>query len=139
MMVEELKYYLTSLKELIPKLDLDKQLYIEGTTIGQVTFHCSQATNFWIRTVILGKSFPRDRDSEFKDHPTMEQINNSIDSAIEACLEFEKTKPDLNEKLEKPINIMPINFEAKTNLDALLHAIAHTAEHYGELFQTTRD
>lgn len=134
----ELSYYLNSLEKLIPNLNLDQQLYQEGTTVGQVTFHCTQAANYWIRTIILRKTFSRDRESEFKDKPTLEQINTSMDLAIEACSNLEKAHPDLNEKLEKPMPIMPTNFEAKTNLDALIHVIAHTAEHYGELFQTTR-
>ena len=134
----ELKYYLDSLKTLIPNLDLEKVLYKEGTTIGQVTFHCTQAANYWIRTIVLRKSFSRNRDSEFKDQPTFEQIMNSVDLAIEACEELEKENPDLNRELEKPLDIMPVNIKAKTNLDALIHVLAHTAEHYGELYQTTR-
>lgn len=117
-MYQELKYYHESLKSLIPQLDLNKPLYKEGTTIGQVTLHCTQAANYWIRTVILRKTFLRDRESEFKDQPTLKQINDSIDLAIEACNELAKIKPDLNQKLEKPVNVMPINFKAKTNLDA---------------------
>jgi hypothetical protein len=137
-MHQELEYYLTSLKSLIPQLDLNKPLYKEGTTIGQVTFHCTQAANYWIRTVILREIFTRNRELEFRDQPTLEQIKTSIDLALEACEEFKKAQPDLEAKLEKPINIQPVNFEAKTNFDALIHAVAHTAEHYGELFQTTR-
>ena len=122
----ELKYYLESLKTLIPQLDLNKP------------FHCTQAANYWIRTVILRKPFIRDRDSEFINQPTLEQIDSSVEFAIEACAQLEKVNPDLNQKLEKSLNVMPVNFKAKTNLDALTHVIAHTAEHYGELFQTTR-
>lgn len=138
-MVQELEYYLTSFKELIPKLKLDKQIYVEGTTIGQVTFHCTQAANYWIRVIILRGTFLRNRETEFKDQPTLEQIQTSVDLAIEACALLKKAKPNLNAKLEKPVNVMPVNFKAKTNLDGLMHTIAHTAEHYGELFQTTRD
>jgi hypothetical protein len=137
-MHQELRYYLESLKILIPQLNLEKPLYKEGTTIGQITFHCAQAANYWIRVIILRQTFLRNRDSEFTDQPTLEQINTSIDFALEACSQLEKANPKVTEKLEKPVNIMPINFKAKTNLDALLHATAHTAEHYGELFQTTR-
>lgn len=137
-MFQELKYYLASLKTLIPQLSLKKTLYIEGTTIGQVTFHCSQSANYWIRVIVLRQTFDRNRETEFKKQPTLELIQKSVDQAIEACGELEKAKPDLSRELEKPINVMPVNFEAKTNLDALIHVIAHTAEHYGELFQTTR-
>ncbi len=90
----ELKYYLDSFKTLIPNLDLEKVLYKEGTTIGQVTFHCTQAANFWIRTVVLRKPFTRNRDAEFKDQQTIEQIMNSIDLAIKACEELERENPD---------------------------------------------
>lgn len=137
-MSRELKYYLTLFKNLIPKLDLDKAIYIEGTTIGQVTFHCTQAANYWVRVLILRQEFKRDREAEFKDIPTLEQINESIDLGIEACDELDKANPDLNARLEKPVKVAPANFEATTNLDALIHALTHTAEHYGELFQTTR-
>lgn len=137
-MYQELKYYLISLKTLIPHLDLDKQIYKEGTTIGQVTFHCAQSANYWIRVVILKQSFKRDRDAEFKEIPTLQQINNSVNSAIEACLELAKASPELNENLEKPLKLMPVNIEARTKMDAFMHVLAHTAEHYGELFQTTR-
>lgn len=137
-MSQELKYYLKSLKTLVPNLSLDKPLYKEGTTVGQVTFHCTQSVNFWIIVVILRGSFNRNRELEFSQKPTLEQINQSLDQAIEACEKLEKVNPDLKEKLEKPINVMQINFEAKTNLDALIHVVAHTAEHYGELYQTTR-
>lgn len=137
-MYQELKYYLISLKSLIPQLNLAKQLYKEGTTIGQVVFHCCQSANYWTRVVILKQSFKRDRDAEFKEIPTLEQINTSVDLAIQACSELEKANPDLDEKLEKPLKLMPVNIEAKTKLDAFIHVLAHTAEHYGELFQTTR-
>lgn len=137
-MYDELKYYLTSLKTLIPNLSLEKQIYKEGTTTGQVTFHCTQAANYWIRTIILREPFERNRDAEFKEQPTMQQLEESVDLAIESCGKLEKANPDLNLKLEKPLNVMPLNIEAKTNLDALIHVLAHTAEHYGELFQTTR-
>ena len=137
-MNQELKYYLESLKTLIPQLNLNKSLYQEGTTIGQVTFHCTQAANYWSRVIILRQTFLRDRESEFRDQPTLEQIIDSIDLAIEACEELNRVNPDLGEKLDKPVTVMPINFKAETNLDALIHLIAHTAEHYGELFQTTR-
>ena len=36
------------------------------------------------------------------------------------------------------LKLMPVNIEARTKMDVLVHVIAHTAEHYGELFQTTR-
>ncbi|HLC88005.1 MAG TPA: hypothetical protein VJG66_03055 [Patescibacteria group bacterium] len=137
-MYQELKYYLISLKSLIPQLDLDKKLYKEGTTIGQVVFHCCQSANYWTRVVILKQNFKRDREAEFKDSPTPEQINDSLDLAIKACGLLEEEKPDLGQKLEKPIKLMPVNIEAKTKLDAFIHVLAHTAEHYGELFQTTR-
>lgn len=137
-MIHELKYYLISLKSLIPQLSLNKQIYKEGTTIGQVTFHCAQSANYWVRVVILKQSFKRDRDAEFKEIPTLEQIYNSINLAIEACSQLKKANPDLNQKLEKPLKLMPVNIEAKTKLDAFIHVLAHTAEHYGELFQTTR-
>lgn len=137
-MYQELKYYLTSLKSLIPQLSLTQVIYKEGTTIGQVTFHCAQSANYWVRVVMLGQSFKRNRDAEFKDIPTPEQINQSIELAINACSELERANPDLDEKLAKPIMLMPVNIEAKTKLDAFIHVLAHTAEHYGELFQTTR-
>lgn len=137
-MAQELEYYLQSLKALVPSLDLQKPLYKEGTTIGQVVFHCCQSANYWTRVVILGQSFKRDREAEFKDIPTPEQINQSIELAINACSDLEKANPDLDEKLAKPIKLMPVNIEAKTKMDAFMHVLAHTAEHYGELFQTTR-
>lgn len=137
-MSRELKYYLQALKDLLPQLDFDKALYKEGTTIGHVVFHCCQSANYWTRVAILRLSFERNRNLEFKEIPSLEQINSSLDMAIEACDLLEKANPDLNQNLEKPVMLMPVNFEAKTNLDALIHVIAHTAEHYGELFQTTR-
>src|SRR6185295_12475819 len=113
MYLQELEYYLKSFKSLIPKLKLEKQLYVEGTTIGQVTFHATQAANHWMRVIILRQTFERNRDLEFKAQPTLEKIQTSIDQAIEACNELKKANPDLNLELVKPVNIMPMNFEAK--------------------------
>lgn len=137
-MFEELRYYLTSFKELINKLPLQKSVYIEGSTVGQIAFHCAQSINFWIRVVVLKGFFDRDRSKEFKEQTTLDEINKSLDLALEACDILCKKNINLEEKLEKPITIDSANLVIENNLQAIVHAISHVAEHYGELNQVGR-
>lgn len=133
--LQELHFYLTRIKSLAGTIDLSKPIYKEGTTAGQIAFHVAEATNYWLQVVILKRNRARNREAEFIDFHTKEEILASINEAIRICDEMKNIKLDLEEKLDKPttITLSSTKIEITTLLMAFIHAIAHTAEHYGEL------
>lgn len=131
--VLKLKAYLNDLKSLVSVVDLDSQVYKEGTTAGQIAFHASQAANFWLRVRIMGLSFDRDKDSELAKSHSLEEINNSIDSAIKACGELEEKDLKIEEKLSEPVPMNNGKFIVDTIGSGLIFITSHTAEHVAEL------
>lgn len=129
--VQKLNSYLLKLKALAGEVDLDGQVYNEGTTAGQVAYHASQTANFWIKVRVLGGSFERDKDSELTMPHTPEEINDSINSAISATEELGGKDLDLNEKLKEVIAMS--DYELDTIGSALIFLTAHTGEHVAEL------
>ncbi len=130
---EKLKIYLNKVKELAEKLDLEKVVYVEGTNVGQITYHTFQSANFWLRVNILGEEFPRNRDAEFNETHTLEEIFKSFDLALEAISNLEGRAFSLDDKLPKPVEISYDNIICDTVGLALIYSTSHTAEHYGEL------
>lgn len=129
----DLIFYLTELKKIIHKLPLDKKMYKEGVTAGQILFHTTQVVNYWFRVNMLNESYPRDRESEFKKQPTIKQIEDSMNSSIEICNNLPSYKLSLDKKIKKTITVDPSNFVVDSVNSVLFHITSHTAEHYGEL------
>jgi hypothetical protein len=131
--IERLKKYLNSLRDLVEKLDIEKVVYKEGTKAGQIAYHAAQSANFWIKVKILKGEYPRDREAEFVEEHSLEEILSSIESAIKSCEEFEKRNPSLDQKLHKEDIVTSYGFIIDSVGTALIHVTSHTAEHYGEL------
>ena len=129
--VNKLKAYLIDLKNLVGQIDLKSQVYKEGTTVDQISFHASQAANFWLKVRILGGNFARDKDSEMITRHTLPEINSSLDSAIAACDELSSKTLDLNEKLSESVEMK--GWVIDTIGAGLIFLTAHTAEHVAEL------
>ncbi len=129
--VQKLNSYLLKLKGLADEVDLESQVYKEGTTAGQVAYHAAQTANFWIKVRILGGSFERDKDSELTMPHTSEEINNSIDSAIAAAAQLGGKELDLNEKLKEVVAMS--DYELDSIGSAIIFLTAHTGEHVAEL------
>jgi|SRR3989344_6345480 len=130
---EKIKALLNAIKDLGEKLDLEKVVYNEGTNVGQIAFHVGQSANYWIRVNILNQEFPRNRDAEFNQEHTLEEVLNSINLALKACEELDKKNFSLDKKLEKQVEVSPGDFIIDTVGAALIYSTSHTAEHYGEL------
>ncbi|HVT01437.1 MAG TPA: hypothetical protein VHE53_04365 [Patescibacteria group bacterium] len=128
---QRLKSYLTKLKTVVNEIDLDKQVYKEGTKVNQVAYHAAQSANFWMRVKIMGLEFERDKDAEYGSEHSLEDINKSIDLAIEATEIFANKKLNLDDKLseETPMGEMIIDSVG----GGLIFITAHTAEHTAEL------
>ena len=129
--VEKLNAYLHKLKTLVSEVDLNGQIYKEGTTAGQIAFHASQTANFWLKVRILGGTYERDKNSELTTSHTQEEINNSIDSAIAAAEELGSKDLDLNEKLKEVVAMS--DYELDSVGSALIFLTAHTGEHVSEI------
>lgn len=130
--------YINSLKQLVLEIPLDTAVYVEGSNVGQIAYHAAQSTNNFLRVHVLRIGFDRNKDAEYGEQHTMDQINKSIDMALEACDLIDEKKPDMNEKLVNPIEIKSGNFVLDDNLGALSFGLAHLAEHVGELGQVKR-
>lgn len=129
--VQKINAYLNKLKTLVNDVDLDAQVYKEGTTAGQIAFHASQTANFWLKVRILGGEFSRDKDSELTQPHTKEDIMSSVDSAIAACQELGEKELDLNEKLKEAVTMS--DYEIDNIGSAIVFITAHTGEHVAEL------
>lgn len=126
-------------QELVQTLPLDKAVYVEGSTVNQIAFHAGQSANNFLRVHVLGKTFDRNKPAEYGEQHTLEEINKSLDMALEACEMVEKENPNMNQKLANPIEMNDGGFTLITKNDALTFSLAHSAEHYGELNQVKRE
>ncbi|HVZ67487.1 MAG TPA: hypothetical protein VG917_04430 [Patescibacteria group bacterium] len=128
---QRLKSYLTKLKTVVNEVDINKQVYKEGTKVNQVAFHAAQSANFWLRVKIMGLEFERDKDAEYGSEHSLEDINASIDMALDAVEDFGTRSLKLDDKLseETPMGEMVIDSVG----GGLIFITAHTAEHTAEL------
>lgn len=129
--VQKLNVYLVKLKTLVSEIDLDSQVYKEGTDASQIAFHASQTANFWLKVRLLGGEFVRDKDSEMSKSHTKEEVLESIDAALAACQELGGKELDLNEKLTEAVAMS--DYELDSVGSALIFLTAHTGEHVAEL------
>jgi hypothetical protein len=129
--VHKLLSSLKRLKKLVSEVDLNGQVYREGTTVGQIAFHASQTANFWLKVRLLGGEFERDKDSEMTVAHGLEEILESVDSAILACQELGEKELDLNEKLTEVVEMS--DYELDSVGSALIFLSAHTGEHVAEI------
>lgn len=129
--VLRLKDYLNKLKTLVSEVDLNNQVYKEGTNAGQIAFHASQAANFWLRVRILNNSFERDKESELTKSHSKEEVNKSIDLALEACGQLITENIKLESKLKEAVQMKEYSID--TVGSGLIFITSHTAEHVAEL------
>lgn len=131
--LSDLSYYLNELNKIIVKLPLEKKMYKEEVTVGQILFHTTQVVNYWFRVNMLEKIYQRDRESEFTKQPTLKQIKESMRLALDICEKLPGYKVPLDKKIKKTITVKPSNFAIDSANGILFHITIHTAEHYGEL------
>lgn len=136
-MIKIFKQELKAFKELVNEIPADHKVYVEGSTVAQIAFHAAQSANTFLRTHVLGTGFDRNKPAEFGEPHTLEEVNKSLDMAIEACSEIEEKNIDLTKKLASPIEMK--SFTLVTKLDALTFNLSHLSEHYGELSQVKRE
>ncbi|HVZ12774.1 MAG TPA: hypothetical protein VG965_07130 [Patescibacteria group bacterium] len=123
--------YLKTLKSTVSEIDVNRQIFKEGTKASQVAFHASQSANFFLRVRISGGEFPRDKDSELTSDHDVSEINKSIDLAIQATQDLIDKDLDLNEKLKEEINMG--DFVIDSVGGGLIFVTAHTSEHLAQL------
>jgi hypothetical protein len=138
-MIKELRYYLETLRDLVRSIPPTRPVYAEGSTVGQIAYHASQATNNMLRVYILRGTFERDREAEYGKFHEVDEVLDSIDMAFEACDMLNRSKIRLDDKLLEPREVKSAGFVMETNLDVLIHAVSHLAEHCGELSQVLRE
>jgi len=134
-LIEELERYLHRIREIAPELPPAHTWREGGPNAAQILFHVAEASDFWVRQVILGRDRPRDRPHEFVGDFSMEQIWASLEKALDACHLFRQT-PGLD--LTAPVTVVGNHnpsetFTHWTVAKALTHVTAHTAEHFGQL------
>src|SRR4051812_7698420 len=118
-MIKIFRIDLKEFKTLVQELPLDHVVYVEGSTVGQIAFHAAQSSNNFLRAHVLRIGFERDKPAEYGQPHTLEEINKSLDMAIDACDTVEKANPDMSEKLVNPIEVKSGNFILDDNLGAL--------------------
>lgn len=133
-LVEELERYLRRIGEIAPELPMDRTWRDGGPNVAQILFHVAEASDFWVRHVILGHDRPRDRPREFVGNFSREAIQTSLAQALDACRLFRRTPVELT----TPVTIAGGHasleeFTGWTVAKALTHVTAHAAEHFGQL------
>ena len=136
-MIRIFKNELKSFKDLVGELPADHKVYVEGSTIAQIAFHAAQSANTFLRTHVLGIEFARNKPAEFGEPHTLDEVNKSLDMAIEACDMIEESETDLSEKLKAPIEMKAFTLETK--IEAIAFNLSHLSEHLGELTQVKRE
>ncbi|MBI3379146.1 DinB family protein [Candidatus Gottesmanbacteria bacterium] len=129
----ELTFYLKSFRKILRKDHLPKPLFPDGVTIGQVAYHTAESANYWLKVHILKEEYPRDRDSEFIDKHSLENILNTLDQAMKLCQEVAKRKIRLDEKLKTEREVYSMGFKVTNHYEVLQHVTSHTAEHFGHI------
>jgi uncharacterized damage-inducible protein DinB len=130
--VAQLKVFLARLKELAPSLPVEKPIFLDGTTFGQIAFHTGESADFWLRCYVLGQERPRVRDDEFRDPHAHGQIDASLTAAIAACDAVAAASPQADAVIDVS-GPAPDGEESWTVALALLHVTSHTAEHVGQV------
>jgi hypothetical protein len=103
----ELRRYLGDIWDLLSLFPLDHRWTPDGPSAGQIAFHAAEAADFWLRSVILGKNRPRDREAEFSRNPTLTKIREALDRATDACHLIEHVGPSGDQQVEVPEAFSP--------------------------------
>jgi hypothetical protein len=103
----ELRRYLGDIRDLLSLFPLDHRWTPDGPSAGQIAFHAAEAADFWLRSVILGKNRPRDREAEFSRNPTLTKIREALDRATDACHLIEHVGPSGDQQVEVPEAFSP--------------------------------
>lgn len=133
-LAEELERYLRRIREIAPELPMAHTWRPGGPNAAQILFHVAEASDFWVRKIVLGHDRPRDRAHEFVGDFSLEQIQESLEKALDACQLFRRTPVELTAPVTVVGNHNPS--ETYTNwtvAKALTHVTAHAAEHFGQL------
>lgn len=131
--VAQLKTFLARLRELVPALPLEKAIFLDGTTIGQIAFHTGESADFWLRQLVLGQERSRVRDDEFRGGHDHKQIDASLAAALGACDAVAAESPQGDATISVGVPA-PDGEKSWTVGLALLHVASHTAEHVGQVF-----
>jgi ribosomal-protein-alanine N-acetyltransferase len=133
-LIEELERYLRRIRDIAPELPMAHTWRQGGPNTAQILFHMAEASDFWVRQLILGHDRPRDRAQEFVGDFSPEHIQESLEKALDACRLFRQTPVELT----TPVAVVGTHnpsetFTHWTVAKALTHVTAHAAEHFGQL------
>lgn len=129
----ELTSYLNDLRDIVQEMPLNKKVFKEGTTAGQIAYHVAQSANFYLRNYILDEQYERDRSKKFSLNYSVIDINSSIDKALDACKKIVNNNIDITSPLVKTKIIHSRNIEVLNVFEVIQHTTAHTAEHFGQI------
>lgn len=133
-LIEELERYLRRIEEIAPELPMDHTWRDGGPNTAQILFHVAEASDFWVRRIVLGLERPRDRPHEFVGDFSLQNIQESLTTALDACQLFRRTPVELTAPVTVVGNHNPSEkFSNWTVAKALTHVTAHAAEHFGQL------
>ncbi len=133
-LVEELERYLHRIQEIAPDLPMDRTWRDGGPNVAQILFHVAEASDFWVRHVVLGLDRPRDRPHEFVGDFSLEEIQTSLATALDACRLFRRTRVELTAPVTVAGGHNPLEeFTGWTVAKALIHVTTHAGEHFGQL------
>lgn len=134
-LIDELERYLYRIREILPDLPLHKTWREGGPNVAQILFHTAEASDFWVRHVVLGHERPRDRPLEFTGQFSEKVIVKSLEKALDACPLFRQASTiDLTAPVTVDGSYSPSGqSNGWTVAKALIHVTAHAGEHFGQL------
>ena len=107
-----------------------------------ILFHCVAVANYWIGTLLAGRTVERDRNSEFKATGSVEPLGKSVRE-----LQAQLRKDIDHVRGEEQVAVAPnseynplrgTEYDSWTQGAALVHAYEELAQHLGQM-ELTRD
>lgn len=112
----------------------------ESNTLFALATHLVGAGEFWVLVLVGQRDIPRNRLAEFSATGRVEDLLTRYERWIQDVHEVLDTFPDtrLHEPAEPPAGYQSTSTHERSSvLDALLHAVEHSALHLGHI-QLTR-
>lgn len=125
----------------ITQADLNRALPLpESNSLFALATHLVGSGEFWVLVLVGQRNIPRDRPAEFQSAGQVKDLQDRYERWLQGVHEVLDTLPDerLREPARPPADYRSTSTRETGNiLDALLHALEHSALHLGHI-QLTR-
>lgn len=103
-----------------------------ANTPAQIVVHSLSACEWWVRAVVCGDEFDRDRDAEFEAKATTNELQARCAAAKQLLTDLAPRVAEATEVHFDPVTRVPLG-QPWTVGAALMHAYEELAQHLGHL------